>query len=328
MSSVNITVNELNDISSMIVLISSLINIIPGGIGLIFNIFVFIQQPLRHEPCAIYFFWSTFFSLISVWIILPLRVAGAGYNIDPTNYNLGFCKIEYFVLYTVRTISAWLIVLACIDRFFHSSAKVYIRQMSSVKIARIAVSIMSMTITVIHGHILIYYKISINSDRFGNISPLCGPEKGIYSTFYGFWNMVIYSLCPCLLMFLFGLLTLHNIRQYRPIELTHRITRRTDAQLLRMLTAQVFIIVITTLPLCINQLYMSFTSNIIKDTLRIAQENLVTRIVGSITYFAHSTSFYLYTLTGTVFRKEFLKIIKRCCYSNQNKIAPVMLNAD
>src|SRR4051812_41543305 len=114
-------------------------------------------------------------------------------------------------------------------------------------------------------------------------------------------------------MFSFGILTLNNLRQHRsvlPVFIeTQRITRRTDTHLLRMLTAQVFVIIITTLTLTIYQLYSLFTSYVFKNTLQIVEENLVARIVGPITYFPHSTSFYLYTLTGIIFRKEFYQII-------------------
>lgn len=260
-----------------------------------------------------------------VLVILPVRVIALTFNKDQAAYNLGICKIEYYALYVTRTTSAWLIVLACINRYFHSSAKAHMRQMSSLKTTRIMIAFVSIIVLIIHCHMFIYYELSISRDRFGNLTSSCSAQKGIFSTFLGLWNMFLYSLCPCSLMLLFGLLTLNNLRQYRraiPVAIeAHRITRRTDAQLLRMLTAQVLITIIATLPLSIQQLYVSFTSSLVKDTLRIAQENLAARIVGTMTYFAHSSSLYLYTLTGTVFRKEFFKIIKQCCHLNQNHVA-------
>jgi hypothetical protein len=88
-----------------------------------------------------------------------------------------------------------------------------------------------------------------------------------------------------------------------------------------MLATQIFMIIISTLPFSVYQLYASFTSSFTKSTLQIAEENLAARTVDTMTYFAHSTSFYLYTLTGTIFRKEFFKIIDRCWHLNRNIIA-------
>jgi hypothetical protein len=101
---------------------------------------------------------------------------------------------------------------------------------------------------------------------------------------------------------------------------SNHITRRTDIQLLRMLTAQVLVIIICTLPFSIYLLYSTFTATLTKSTLRIAQENLAFQIVGAVTYFAHSSSFYLYTLTGTIFRNELIKRIRRYWHPNRNSI--------
>jgi hypothetical protein len=170
---------------------------------------------------------------------------------------------------------------------------------------------------------IIYYEIYNTTDQFGNIVPVCYGQKGIYRTFKSIWYMILYSICPSLLMFLFGILTLIHLRQQRQIapriSKMNRNVRRTDIQLLRMLVGQVLVIIIATFPFTIYQLYTSLTLNLSKNTLRIALENLLGEIAGVLTYFAHSSSFYLYTLTGTVFRKELLKIFG-CSHRNRNRI--------
>jgi hypothetical protein len=136
------------------------------------------------------------------------------------------------------------------------------------------------------------------------------------------YSMTMYCLCPSFLIVLFGSLTLKNLRQHRcVIPVTGEINQtaqRTDTQILPMLAAQVFVTIISTLPFSTYQLYVPSTSSFSKNTLQIAQENLVARTVGTMTYFAHSNSFYLYTLTDTVFRKELFKIIRRCWRLDRN----------
>jgi len=170
---------------------------------------------------------------------------------------------------------------------------------------------------------LVYFEITNVSNQFGSITPQCNSQKGIYRTFLGFWHMVLSSLGPSFLMLLFGFLTLNNVRQRRQLVQgvgENRSIRRTDRQLLRMLAAQVLVIIISTLPFSIDQLYTSFTSSFTKSTLRIAQENLASIIVSIVTYFAYTSSFYLYTLTGTIFRKEALKIFGRCGHRHQTRV--------
>jgi hypothetical protein len=327
MSSIDVTISQINTAVTAIVVTVSLINFVIGATGLIFNVLVFTRPSLRREPCSLYFLSSTCFDLFVIFVVVPVRIASEGYNIEAGNYYLGLCKTEFFAFYVARTIPCWLIVLACVDRFLHSSIRANIRQISSYKTAKKSIGITSIAIIILYIHMIGFYEISYVPDRFGNITPMCYGRKGIYRTFIAFWAMILYSLCPSFLMLLFGLLTLNNIRQRRQvipwIPKTRRRVRRTDIQLLRMLAAQVLVIIISTLPFSIYRLYASFTTSLVKDTLRLALENLVFEIANVLTYFAHSTSFYLYTLTGTVFREELFKIIRRCRHSDRTTFSTV-----
>ncbi|CAF1446844.1 unnamed protein product [Adineta ricciae] len=183
--------------------------------------------------------------------------------------------------------------------------------------------------------IIFYFEIANVIDQFGQMTPICNARKGMYRSFHASWHMAVHSLCPCFLMLVFGILTVKNIRQNRRISpLLIRINRhierhrRTDRQILRMLAVQVLVIIISTTPSCIVRLYSSFTESIIKDAYRIAQENLGTQIANSLSFFAYSSSFYLYTLTGSLFRKELIKTITHCLNYRQrrNQISLVGIN--
>lgn len=196
--------------------------------------------------------------------------------------------------------------------------------MSSLKTTKITIGVTIVVIIILYSHMTVYYEITNVSNQLGNIAPVCYGRKGIYRTFLVLWYMTLYSLCPSFVMLLFGLLTLNNVRQHRrvcPIAVaTNRLVRRTNTQLLRMLAAQVLVIIVCTLPFSIYRLYASLTVNVSKDTLRVAQENLAFEVASTTTYFAHSSSFYLYTLTGKVFREELVTILRR--YWPQNLIEP------
>jgi hypothetical protein len=331
MSSIDVTIDQINAAAAISVVALSLINFVLGAIGLMFNIVVFTRPSLRKEPCSLYFFSSTCFNLFVVFVVMPVRIVSNGFNIDLANYNLGICKVEYFAFRAGRTIPCWLTVLACLDRYLHSSTKAHIRRMSSLKTAKLAIKITTVAITLSYSHTLAYYEITNVSNQFNNIVPSCNGQTGIYRTFSAFWYLAMYSLCPSFLMLLFGSLALGNLRRHRrkvsPAPGSNQIARRTDMQLGRMLIAQVLVIVISTLPFSIYQLYSSFTSNLTKSSLRIAQENLASGTANALTYFAHSSSFYLYTLTGTIFRKEVFKIIRRCWHLNRNILPTILVGS-
>jgi len=46
---------------------------------------IFSRPSLRREPCAVYFFWSTCFSLILMRIIQPVRIFGVSFNMEQDN---------------------------------------------------------------------------------------------------------------------------------------------------------------------------------------------------------------------------------------------------
>jgi hypothetical protein len=324
MSSIDIATSRINAATSIIVLVLSLVNFLFGAVGLIFNILVFTRPALRRQSSSFYFFSTTCCNLFIVLVVIPVRIVSDSFNIDLANYNLGICKLEHFAVLSARSISCWLIALACIDRYLHSSASVHIRRMSTLKTARFTTGFICVAVPIFYSPIIIYLNIEDMPNQFGSITPTCAARNRIYSTFIALWHMTLYTICPSFLMLLFGCLTLINLRQRGRVVPAaigiNRTVRRTNIQLLHMLTVQVFVIVIATLPYSINLLYASFSTSLTIDTFRIAQETLSDRTVASMTYFAHSTGFYLYTLTGTVFRKEFFKIIKKCWHPHQNRV--------
>ena len=124
---------------------------------------------------------------------------------------------------------------------------------------------------------MIYYEIGYTSDRFGRLSPTCVARRGVYRQFAPLWNMVWYVLLPALLMFIFGLLTISNIRQSQRHVRSHN--EQNIAQLRRnginnQLLVQVITILFTVAPFSIYRIRASLTSNTVKNQYELAQDNL------------------------------------------------------
>ncbi|CAF1283941.1 unnamed protein product [Didymodactylos carnosus] len=108
-------------------------------------------------------------------------------------------------------------------------------------------------------------------------------------------------------MFVFGLLALNNIQQHgklvvptaqrrATITLVSKEKRKTDRQLLMMLILQVVCIFLSTTPLSAEHLYSTFTANFKKNAFKSAEDSLILTVVGNISFVAHCSSFYLFTL--------------------------------
>ena len=126
---------------------------------------------------------------------------------------------------------------------------------SSLEVSRINVLVTSLDMIIYHG-------INVARDRFAILTPLCDPQRGIYATFLLFRKIVMYSLAPSSLMLFFGLLTLRHLRQRRLVVATsdeiNRTGRRSNTQLIRMLTVLVFVVITFTFPMSVSQFYLSF----------------------------------------------------------------------
>ncbi|CAF1378713.1 unnamed protein product [Adineta ricciae] len=281
-----------------------------GIIGHLLSIFVFTRRTLRTNPCVMYLFAATVSGLLSSCFILPMRLIQAGYiNIDPTLHSLIACKIIWFLLYSIRLLGFWFIVLACIDRYLCSCSSADKRAWSSTRVASRAILITTIMCFLAYVHIPIHFRFYIEPATQKRVCHSAGP-LGIYRKIFSFYNLIIFGFLPPFCMFIFGLLTLKHIRHKTGLcritstKLTALKAKVSDRQLCRMLFTQVFIYGITGSIFCLAFIHISMNKSSRKTILDIAYEDLTITIVGMLSNIGPCSSFYLYTLTSHLFRKE------------------------
>ncbi|CAF2367413.1 unnamed protein product [Rotaria sp. Silwood2] len=311
----------LNDISAQVNRYMTLLVFLFGIIGNSFNTLVLSQPKLRSNPCVLYFLGSSVSSLGIVLVGLPTRLIAGWISTDPTNTNSLLCKIRIFLLYGFRSTSVWLIVLATIDRWFVSSPQVRRRFLSSRRIAHKSIIIVHILSFLLWSQSLFCYNTNLPQ----------APLKcyGMTETCRIF-NDVVYAsstvIIPSLLMLIFGFLTIHNInRSRRTIEpfigmvihmnhINKKIKRRriryNKGSLTGMLLLQVILLTLLSLPQAIHQLYLTFTIHVTRSPLRTAIENFIINFDFSLTYVGNSIPFYIYTLTGALFRQTLIRLIR------------------
>jgi len=314
------TIFILNEVSSELNRYLTLFIFLFGIIGNILNILVLSQATLRCNPCVIYFLASSVSGLGIILVGLPSRLIGGWISTDPTNTNTALCKFRIFFLYGFRTTSVWLIVFATIDRWFVSSVKLTRRRLSSCKIAYKCLIIIHCLSCILWIESIVCYDTNV----------LEAPLK-CYGKSYNcrVFNDLVYAsstvMIPSVLMLIFGFLTIHNInRSRRAIEpfivtVTHvdplhrtkqKRKRRNQSSLTRMLILQVIFLTFCSLPQAIHQFYLTFTIEVMKSPLRTAIENFIVNFDFSLTYVGNASPFYIYTLTGTMFRQSLIQLIR------------------
>ncbi|UJR10969.1 hypothetical protein I4U23_015154 [Adineta vaga] len=288
-----------------------------------------------------YFFILSIAHFNNLTFGLFVNYLGDAHRIDILTTTMFFCRFRFFILHSSLALSSWVIVLAGIDRFCISSRHANRRQFSTLKNARLAAMIATMICCIIYSHVLILFTIEQTPT-----GPMCYAQSGTYRVFYDFLFLATFSFTPPIIMIIVGLATFHNILQVRSV-INPQITASTsnhslhlqkkDRQYLKMLLIQLAFTVSLTLPIAIQKLYATFTQNQVKSASQLEVESFAAQAVRTLTQINSCLSFYLYTLSGTIFRRELIvimiKLIKfifgvnSCIYQQlQRTIRPTSTN--
>ncbi|CAF3394224.1 unnamed protein product [Rotaria socialis] len=249
-----------------------------------------------------------------------------GWTTNPTNYIGVVCKLRAFLVFSTRTIATWLMVLATTDRWLLSSMDAHRRQQSSLKNAKLWTAIIVILSVALYAQQLYCYEANLID------TPLKCYGKTIVCRYLTDLSLAIVTVSiPIFLMFVFGLLVISNVRQsqrrIRTLQLgsvgatTNRpvasnsensagkFRQKTEHSLLRMLFAQVILIGIFTLPLCLDKFYSSFSGD--DGSPVVLAVNAFVYDLSILVYdISNGITFYVYTLCGgTVFRKALYDFI-------------------
>ncbi|CAF4015700.1 unnamed protein product [Adineta steineri] len=298
--------------------------IIFGTVGNILNICVLTENTLRKIPCAIYLCWSSVSALVFIWSGLLTRVL-QGYNVNWPNQNPYMCKIRLFLLSVSWAMAAWALVGASMDRFLCSNHSAVYRGWSTCRTAK------RYLIGILTFFVLLFAQVFYCFEASVPNVPVACYGRDLPCRIFNDWISIAFDIViPSIFLAVFGTLTIRNAR---PRVVHPRISsiqvaiasninnnnnnntapsRNNDRNLTRMLLIQVCIVFVLDLPFGVYRAYASLTANVSKSTYRTAIENLTYAVVILLVYFTHSTSFYLYTLTGTLYRATFKRIRDRC----------------
>ncbi|CAF1589085.1 unnamed protein product, partial [Didymodactylos carnosus] len=135
---------------------------------------------------------------------------------------------------------------------------------------------------------------------------LCNIYNSHYVQFHYIFFTILSNLSPPLLLLVFGLLTLKNVRHQRQQihaannNNNNQLYRRRDNQMIRLMLYQAFIYVLFALPLALIATVNAFNTPT-TVTLFLQKAFIV------VSFFNFILSFFINTLSATIYRQEFLK---------------------
>ena len=308
-------ISTLQYVSGQVTLCASLVIIISGIIGNLLSCLVFAQRSLRSKPCVIFFLGASILNLASIISGVTPRALQSFFAIpDQTEVVPWLCKLRLLALFTMRTISAWLIALAALDRHLISSPRAHRRRMSNVKNAYLSILVISLVSLLIWAEAGYCFE----ANMVGTPQK-CYAKSDACRVFNDLAQSLITTVMPSTVMLVAGFLMISNVRKFQRVgpssmgtgETTTRRNRKDERSLTLMLLAQVILLTIFTLPQAGQKLYLTSTFYQVKSSSQRALESLIFNIVLLLTYVPSCIPFYLYTITGTIFRQTLLKLCKK-----------------
>jgi hypothetical protein len=191
------------------------------------------------------------------------------------------------------------------------------RALSSTRMASLMIPLTIILGFIVYIHIPINYRIYIVPSTNKPVCHSAGPP-GSYRKISSIFNLMIFGLFPPLCMLISGIFTLHNIHRRQGFDIilsakskSDRRTKISERQILRMLSVQVLVYSLSGMLFSIAFIFISMNSNRQKSVVEIAQEKLVIAIVGMISNTGPALSFYLFTLSSQLFRKQLKRLFYR-----------------
>ncbi|CAF3112767.1 unnamed protein product [Rotaria sp. Silwood2] len=282
-----------------------------GTIGNVLNLIIFHQPKHRTNPCAVYFFYASVAGLIALYSGLISRVF-ATFSLDISATDATTCKLRAFIVWVSTTASSWLLTYATVDRYCISCRDVRRRNLSNLRFTR-----RLMIFAVVGGSLIFAETFYCYVPNLQNTPLTCYGQDMTCRLYNELASALAFVFIPSTIMLIFGYATVQNVRKLlcsiAPTASTHGTAmtiKKTDRQLIQMLIVQIILLTIFNIPLAVHRLYMTSTLSFPKSLLRTTIENLFFQLFYLLSFMSFGMPFYIYTLTGTVFRNEFMSLVR------------------
>ena len=158
-----------------------------------------------------------------------------------------------------------------------------------------------------------------SSEGLSSLLGRCVLTSASYINFYNIYNATLSGVLIPVSMLIFGVLTIRNVRQLKRrvgdnniIQQENLNNRRSfDYQLSLMIRVQLGVYILCNLPYASYLLYVVFTTNSVKSSFQTGIDNLYMIFAYLLVYINFAGTFYLYTLTSEVFRKDLKQLFCR-----------------
>jgi hypothetical protein len=283
---------------------------VPLVLGLVGNLascVVFRQKQFRSNGISLLFTAAAIFSIIVLVYGIGLSFY-ANEHVSPDTYSIVSCKLHIYIRHILLMIVRSYIILACAASFALSSSRASLRSLCQPRRVKWVILVVPFIWPLIAIHMPLLT--TIQENRCVNIDSYVLP--------FAIYFFLIVGLFPVLLMVLFILLTMNNLRllhrRIQPSIASPMKLRSRDQQFIRMLSALVIMYITTNFFYPTNVLYSAITYWLEKSQERVAIESIVFSVTSNqVLYINNASPFFLFISSSATFRQSFYRIV--CKYT-------------
>ena len=228
-----------------------------GVVGNALNIIVLSAvQSYRSNPTTFYILIGSAYNMVIMFVGLISRILESGYGMNLTESWLLWCKFRIYFIASVAIVPSYCQCFATLDQYFVTSSNARIRQLSTIRRAYGAMIGLSI-VCLLHGiPFFVYYEISSSKHK-------CGPTNSSLNMYFPIFILGVFLFIPALWTMTFGYLTYRNVSRSAGL-----VNLNADRQLTVMVCMQIILIILSTIPYGIYQIYYLSTQKTVKSPQR------------------------------------------------------------
>ncbi|CAF1515079.1 unnamed protein product [Adineta ricciae] len=279
--------------------------IVIGTIGNVTNTIVFLRhRSLRRMSNCIFLIMFFISNLTSLWSSRFPRSFLAITSIDVLAASIFYCKFRWLFGRWSFYMSYIYLCLSCIDRYLNTSRHNLFRRLVSFKRAVFVTVLISLIYFIIFVPDAVYYS--------GYECTASRSDRAIYQRFINYFNLVMCSTVPMVILGTFSLLTWCNLYSTRN---SPRTTFYRQVNLMMIVEFTVIFIGVT--PNFVFNIYTEITQSMVKSRLRTAQETVWRNACVVCSFSLYIGTFYIYFIISDAFRQN---VKAALCFRKLNQI--------
>ncbi|CAF0845540.1 unnamed protein product [Adineta steineri] len=291
-----------------------------GIIGGTLSCLVFRRKALRKKSCSIYFLFLALADLL-VMICWLIHFVLPTYNIQILILSNFFCKAFVFAMYLGFDLANYILTACSIDRAVSILFPIGSRQFCRRQVAYTITFVLFIIHTLLNSHIFYGFIVKSANSTLNTSIQHCHyrSDSDAYQKFFlaydSYIEVIKTNVIPFIIMSICNLIIIIRVcRSSSSVNLSNGKTNskttkskrkyEKDRQLTFMLLGSAIAFLVLTLPTEINDIIRSYSSeNHVNE-----KKYLLSAILVSLAQLNYAIHFYIYTLTGEVFRQQLVKL--------------------